>query len=138
MDTAPTSITIGMFKSCYIQTMEYNAAFRKNEVNLNVLYNFTYEKGSVGTCKFYAQKMSGSLHITLAQLWKRRVVGACLKQGSSLGWLVARWTQLSTWNPPAIPRNSKISFSCLMSPQGRGLGKGQRSTECPRPAVASV
>ena len=68
MDTASTSITIGMFKPCYIQTMEYNAAFRKNEVNLNVLYNFTYEKGSVGTCKFYAQKMSGSLHITLAQL----------------------------------------------------------------------
>lgn len=44
MDTTSTSITIGMFKSCYAQTMEYNAAFRKNEVNLNVLYNFTYEK----------------------------------------------------------------------------------------------
>lgn len=44
------------------------------------------KKVVLSTCKFYAQKMSGSLHITLAQLWKRRrVVGACLKQWSSLG-----------------------------------------------------
>lgn len=67
--------------------MEYNAFPGKEwEVNLNVLYNFTYEKGSVGTCKFYAQKMSGSLHITLAQLWKR-VVKGLLRLRSILGWL---------------------------------------------------
>lgn len=31
----------------------------------------------------------------------------------------------------------KISFSWLMTPQGRGLGKGQRTTECPLLGVSS-
>lgn len=124
MDTISSSITVGMLKLWYIRTVEYNAAFKKNEVNLNVLYNLTYKK-AVCAYEFYAQKTSGRIHIAHAQLWKRRAVGPLPKQAdlsSSLGRLAARGTRLFTWNPLATPETSKISFPWLIT-QGGGLGK---------------
>lgn len=106
--------------------MEYNAAFKKNEANLNVGYNFTYIQ-SQSHMRFMHTKHLEEYILHVPSSGERSAWAPStnrLSLGPGCGWLAARGTQPLTESRLCPSGTSTISFVCFIPPQGRGLGGG--------------